>query len=478
MKWIVCFLFFSVVTAKLFINPYPKFETHSGDPESDDDYGEPLLLTKFLEDPQYNVSQIQQMAKVDHEELKDYPSYSGYFTVNKTYNSNLFFWYFEAQHNPEDAPVVLWLQGGPGASSLFGLFTENGPIQLVDGKIKSRKYSWNLNTNLIFIDNPAGTGFSFTDDDKGYCRNEVDVGRDLYNALQQFFTLFPHLRLNNFFVTGESYAGKYVPAISHTIHKQNQVSKTKINLQGLAIGNGLCDPLHQLKYGDYLYQLGLIDLNGLNGFHEWEKKGKTFIEKGDYENAFKVFDALVNMDDTPEGSLFKNLTGFTTYFNYLHSSDDGADDKAMAEFLKRPDVRKAIHVGKNTFHGLDEPNKVEEYLKNDVMKSVTNYLSELLHAYKVVIYNGQLDIIVAYPLTENMLHKLNFDHAADYKKAPRYIWKVDGEVAGYVKEAGNLVDVLVRNAGHMVPHDQPKWAFDLLSRLFSKKSFTKGLYYN
>lgn len=343
---------------------------------------------------------------------------------------------FKAQNDAANAPVVLWLQGGPGASSLFGLFTENGPIQIVDGKIQARKYSWNINTNLIYIDNPAGTGFSFTDNDNGYCRNEEDVGRDLYSALQQFFTLFPQLRGNNFFVTGESYGGKYVPACSHAIHKGNQDNRNpKINLQGLAMGNGLCDPLHQLKYGDYLYQLGLIDLNGLIKFHQWEKKGKTFIEHGDYDSAFKVFDALVNMDDTPEGSLFKNLTGFTTYFNYLKDQDDGKDDQAMAEFLKRPDVRKAIHVGKNTFHGLDgASNKVEEFLKSDIMKSVTSYLTELIHNYQVVFYNGQLDIIVAYPLTENMIRKLNFDHSKEWKDKDRYIWKVDGVVAGYVKE--------------------------------------------
>jgi vitellogenic carboxypeptidase-like protein len=79
-------------------------------------------------------------------------------------------------------------------------------------------------------------------------------------------------------------------------------------------------------------------------------------------------------------------------------------------------------------------NKVEEFLKSDIMKSVTSYLTELIHNYQVVFYNGQLDIIVAYPLTENMIRKLNFDHSKEWKDKDRYIWKVDGVVAGYVKE--------------------------------------------
>lgn len=101
--------------------------------------------------------------------------------------------------------------GGPGASSLFGLFTENGPFEVTkSGKVKARKYSWNVNHNVIYIDNPVGTGFSFTDKDEGYAKNQIDVGENLYSALVQFFTLFPDLQPNDFYATGESYAGKYV----------------------------------------------------------------------------------------------------------------------------------------------------------------------------------------------------------------------------------------------------------------------------
>ena len=377
-------LFINSITAS-FVNPYPKFESHSGiDGDFNGAEDLPLFITPLLESGK-NVSEIQDMASVDLPELKDFPSYSGFLTVDKKFNSNMFFWYFKAAVDSENAPVVLWLQGGPGASSLFGLFTENGPFEITkSNKVKARKYSWHLNHNLIYIDNPVGTGFSFVDKDEGYARNEVDVGKNLYEGLQQFFTLFPALQKNKFFVTGESYAGKYVPAVCHTIHKKNGAAKLKINLHGMAIGNGLCDPLHQLKYGDYLFQLGLIDLIGMNTFHEYEKKGKECIEKKDFDCAFEVFDELINMDERPSGSLFKNMTGFSTYFNYLKTEDDGAD-KSMGTFLKRTDVRKSIHVGNLTFHGLDgDENKVEEFLKKDVMDSVVPYLTELINAYRVV----------------------------------------------------------------------------------------------
>ena len=95
--------------AKLFINPYPRFETHSGD-NSEVDGDDVLYITPLLESGK-NVGEIQKMAAVTLDELKSFPSYSGFFTVNKTFNSNMFFWYFPAQNDPENAPVLLWLQG-------------------------------------------------------------------------------------------------------------------------------------------------------------------------------------------------------------------------------------------------------------------------------------------------------------------------------------------------------------------------------
>lgn len=352
---------------------------------------------------------------------------------------------------------------------MFGLFMENGPfIVTANQTLKMRKYSWNMAHNLIYIDNPVGTGYSFTDNDKGYATNETHVGRDIHTALVQFFLLFPELQNNDFFVTGESYAGKYVPAVSHAIKDYNIRAETKINLKGLAIGNGLCDPENQLLYSDYLYQLGLIDRNGKAQFQLYEKKGREFIKQNKYIEAFEIFDTLLNGDLNGFPSLFHNLTGFDYYYNYLNIKD-GNDSDWMSEWIQRVDVRRAIHVGNSTFHV--ETRVVEEHLKGDVMKSVAILLIDLLKYYRVLIYNGQLDIIVAYPLTENYLQKLQWSGADKYAKAPRKVWLVGNELAGYTKTVDNLTEALVRNAGHMVPSDQPKWALDLITRFTHNKKF-------
>lgn len=450
--------------AYCFINVYPKIKVL----KVKDDPGEPLYLTPLIEAGK--IKEAQTKAQVKFSGFKNIKSYSGYLTVNKKYNSNLFFWFFPSETNSATAPVVLWLQGGPGATSLIGLFTENGPyvIKRKHG-LKLREYTWMKNHNVIYIDNPVGTGYSFTQKDDGYAQNEVAVGQDLYNALLQFFQLFPDLQKNDFFVTGESYAGKYVPAISYTIYKNNPGAKQKINLQGLAIGNGLSDPEHQLKYGDYLYQLGIIDSNARDQFHSYEAQGVQYIQQKDWAKAFTLFDTLLNGDLNNHTSYFKNVTGFTNYFNYLVSNDTSESMEYMGDYIQRSDIRAAIHVGNNTFNGEDQT--VEIHLMKDVMQSVAPWISELLSNYRVLIYNGQLDIIVAYPLTINYLQNLKFSAADEYKNAPRHQWYVGGELAGYSKTAGNLTEVLVRNAGHMVPGDQPKWALDLITRFTHNKSY-------
>lgn len=431
------------------------------------DPGVPLILTPLIE--QNKIKEAQNAALISYNGFKGIKSYAGYFTVNKDFNSNMFFWFFPSQGNYTEDPVVLWLQGGPGATSLIGLFTENGPFRAKSKKgIKLRKYSWTQSHSVIYIDNPVGTGFSFTNN--GYAQNETQVGEDLYNALIQFFTLFPELQKNEFYVSGESYAGKYVPSISFTIHDKNPAAKLKINLQGLSIGNGLSDPEHQFKYGDYLYQIGLIDSNTRDVFHNYEKQGVTYIQNKQFDKAFEVFDTLLNGDLTNQSSIFKNATGFTNYFNYIYSTDNNAMDmENMGKYVQSDLIRAAIHVGNATFHGEDKT--VEMNLKNDVMQSVAPLVSELLNNYRVLIYNGQLDIIVAYPLTINYLQNLNFNGADEYKKAQRYKWYVGEDLAGYVKTAGKLTEILVRDAGHMVPTDQPQWACDLITRFTRNKPY-------
>lgn len=315
------------------------------------------------------------------------------------------------------------------------------------------EYAWHISHNILYIDNPVGTGYSFTDSQEGYSKNEDDVGHNLLVALQQFFSMFPKLQKNDLFVSGHSYGGKYAPAIGYAIYQDNKrvavdPKKPKINLKGLIIESGWTDPINQINYADYFYQLGLIDAHGQELFRNKQDKAVDCIKSRDFECAFDEFNQILNDVDLsspsggPSDNLFLNLTGLTHYHHILQSEYDG--DPVIEAFLTKFETRRAIHAGNNTFHDLV---KVLENLKLDFMDSVADWVTELLSHYPILFFHGQLDIICPYPLAQNYWNKLKFNGAEEYKTAKRYIWHVDNEVAGYAKQAGNLTEIIVRNAG-------------------------------
>ena len=283
----------------------------------------------------------------------------------------MFFWFFPAQTQlAPDTPFVLWLQGGPGTSSLLGLFVELGPI-LIDAKgdIQLRPFSWNKNYHLLFIDNPVGTGFSFTLDNRGFALNEDDVARDLYECLTQFFRIYTDYASSPFYIAGESYGGKYVPTISYKIHVENQnpSGKVRINLKGMAIGDGVCDPLNQYDYGNYLYQIGFIDQNEKDYIDSQIAIMQYAVRKGRYTEAFLLFDALINGAVVNTTTYFYNVTGIKDYYNYLHTLEP-IDQKYFIPFITQVDRRKQIHVGNISFG--DQDNMVAYLLLDDVVSRI------------------------------------------------------------------------------------------------------------
>ncbi|XP_030636847.1 putative serine carboxypeptidase CPVL [Chanos chanos] len=435
------------------------------------DPGKPLFLTPYLEVGR--IEEAKKLSLVGPLPGANVKSYSGYLTVNKTYNSNLFFWFFPAQVRPETAPVLLWLQGGPGGTSMFGLFVEHGPYLVHKNlTLGYRDFPWTSRYSVLYIDNPVGTGFSFTEDDRGFAQNQDDVGRDLYSALTQFLQIFTEFQSNEFYATGESYAGKYVPAIGYYIHKNNPTAKVKINFRGVAIGDGLCDPEKMLGgYADFLYQTGLVDELQRQYVEQQTDAGVKLIQEERWLEAFELFDSLLNGDILPYPSFYQNATGCTNYFNYLQCQEP-PDQEYFSQFVTLPAVRHSIHVGNLTFH---DGVEVEKHLLQDVMKSIKPWLGILMDNYRVLIYSGQLDVIVAATLTERFLPTVNWSRADEYKSAPRFPWRIqpsDTEVAGYVRQVGEFFQVIVRGGGHILPYDQPERSFDMIDRFLSTRGWS------
>jgi carboxypeptidase C (cathepsin A) len=177
--------------------------------------------------------------------------YSGLIPVGTLSGTpgHLHYWFIESENDPSNDPVVLWLNGGPGSSSLIGLLTENGQIMTNDDSLTNpidgvpqvfyNKYGWTTKANMLYLESPKGVGFSYCDNAKSAaeCVNtDESTAQDAYEFLVNFFESYSEYKTNKFYITGESYAGIYIPMMMDQI-SQNPL-KANINLVGSAIGNG------------------------------------------------------------------------------------------------------------------------------------------------------------------------------------------------------------------------------------------------
>ena len=147
--------------------------------------------------------------------------YSGMLHFDET---SLHYVFFNSQRDPNKDPVVLWLNGGPGCSSLIGMVYENGPFTFKEGtaNFQINPHAWNKKANLLYISSPAGVGFS-SNTANNYTHDDGTVAQDNYRALVVFFAKFPNLLKNDFYITGESYAGIYVPYLADLILTKNKL---------------------------------------------------------------------------------------------------------------------------------------------------------------------------------------------------------------------------------------------------------------
>ena len=143
-------------------------------------------------------------------------AYSGYLKVDE---SKALHYVFIGSQDKASDPVVLWFNGGPGCSSLEGLFQEHGPCVIGDGEteIKTNPWSWNLRAHVVYIESPAGVGYSIANNTEDWIQNDYSQSEDLFTALKDFYVKFPQLKANDLYISGESYAGIYVPYLGWRI---------------------------------------------------------------------------------------------------------------------------------------------------------------------------------------------------------------------------------------------------------------------
>jgi cathepsin A (carboxypeptidase C) len=376
------------------------------------------------------------------------------------HDKQYFYWLFEAQKNPEKAPLIMWLSGGPGCSSELALFAENGPCRIKRGgqSTTPNAYSWHAHANIVFVDQPAGTGFS-TGKKADRDSTEGEVAEDLYHFMQELVRVHPRYHKNDFYVFGESYAGHYVPATAHRIYRGNRGKEGEyLALRGLGIGNGLTDPLIQYKYYPKMaYKSHTAPSVVSRKVYKQMKQAVPLCTQairncqrhpeacGAAHNNCNV--ALIEPVQAAGKNIY-NLNERCKHPPLCYSFSD------MKTYLNSPRVRKVLGV---TTPWKDCSTRVNFAFQADWLKNYAKMVPDLLHnGHTALIYAGDQDFICNWLGNKAWVKRLQWHGAADFQSAKDAPWMVDGKKAGRARHAQGLTFLQLHGAGHMVPMDQPK----------------------
>ncbi|KAM5438452.1 putative carboxypeptidase C [Microsporum ferrugineum] len=397
--------------------------------------------------------------------------YSGYLDDNET-DKHLFYWFFESRNDPKNDPVVLWLNGGPGCSSLTGLFLELGPATIDKNlKIVPNPYSWNSNASVIFLDQPVNVGFSYSGSSVS---DTVAAGKDIYALLTLFFKQFPEYATQDFHISGESYAGHYIPVFASEIlsHKN-----TNINLKSVLIGNGLTDPLTQypqyrpMACGDGGYP-AVLDQGTCRSMDNSLERCLSLIETCySSESAWVCVPAAMYCNSAIIGPY--QQTGMNPYDVRSKCEDMSSlcypQLNTITEWLNQKSVMKALGVEVESYESCNGGINRDFLFHGDWMKPYHRLVPSLLEKIPVLIYAGDADFIC------NWLGNLAWTNALEWPGHKKFAEakmndlkvvdnKSKGKKIGQVKSSGNFTFMRIFGAGHMVPLNQPEASLEFFNR--------------
>ncbi|TYH75944.1 hypothetical protein ES332_D04G051200v1 [Gossypium tomentosum] len=419
-----------------------------------------------------------------------FPQFSGYVTVNKVAGRALFYWLTESPNSPSSKPLVIWLNGGPGCSSVaYGASEEIGPFRINKSAsgLYLNKFSWNNVANLLFLETPAGVGFSYTNRssdllDTGDRRTAMDSLEFLIRWLDRF----PRYKNREVYITGESYAGHYVPQLARQIMVYNKKSKHPINLKGIMVGNAVTDNYYDnlgtvtywwshAMISDKTYQqlINTCDFRRQKESNECESLYSYAMDQefGNIDQ-YNIYAPPCNNSDGNRftrhsmrlphrpHSIFRQLSGY-----------DPCTEKYAEIYYNRPDVQKALHA--NTTGIRYKWTACSEVLNrnwNDTDGSVLPIYKEIIAGgLRVWVFSGDVDSVVPVTATRYSLAQLKLS-----TKIPWYPWYVKKHVGGWTEVYEGLTFATVRGAGHEVPLFKPRAALQLFKSFLSGEPLPKA----
>ncbi|XP_018458479.2 serine carboxypeptidase-like 14 [Raphanus sativus] len=375
---------------------------------------------------------------------------TGYIGVGEAEEDQMFYYFIKSEKNPEEDPLLVWLTGGPGCSSFSGLVYENGPlafkVEAYNGSIPtlvSTTYSWTKVANIIYLDQPVGTGFSYSRNPLADRLSITGSVKRVHEFLRKWLDKHPEYFSNPFYLAGNSYSGMMIPAIVQEISNGNYICcKPQINLQGYVLGNPVTN--------------GDLDNNTRIPFAH----GMALISDELFESMKKSCgENYINVDpqNTECLKLVKDfnkcVSGVYEELILQSNCDKTSPDcytyrYSLSEYWANNEiVRRALRVVKGTTGEWDRCNWNVQCNK-DIPSSIPYHMNNSIKGYRSLIFSGDHDMTIPFVGTQDWVRSLNFSILEKWRP-----WMINDQVAGYTKTYANkMTFATVKGGGHTLEY--------------------------
>ncbi|OQU78933.1 hypothetical protein SORBI_3008G073700 [Sorghum bicolor] len=442
--------------------------------------------------------------------------YAGYVTVNEHVGSRLFYYLVESERDPARDPVVLWLNGGPGCSSMDGFVYEHGPFNFESGgsagslpKLHLNPYSWSKVSSVLYLDSPSGVGLSYSKNVSDYETGDLKTAADSHTFLLKWFQLYPEFLKNPFYIAGESYAGVYIPTLANEVVKGiHKGDNPVINFKGYMVGNGVCDSAFDGNaLVPFAHGMGLIS-NDIYKQANTACQGNywNYSDSGECTEAVSKVDTVINglniyniLEPCYHGTntkevisennripqSFKDLgvtsrplpvrtrmigrawplrapvrDGRVPSWQELAAGTGSSSDEVATAWLNNDSVRSAIHAEPVSSIGPWVLCTDKLTFHHDAGSMIIYHKNLTSQGYRALIYSGDHDMCVPYTGSLAWTTSLGYGVIDSWRA-----WLVNEQVSGYTQGYENdLTFATIKGSGHTVPEYKPKEAFAFYSR--------------
>ncbi|KAJ1397778.1 Serine carboxypeptidase, serine active site [Sesbania bispinosa] len=415
----------------------------------------------------------------------------GYVQVRP--KAHMFWWLYRSPYRVEDPskpwPIILWLQGGPGSSAIgLGNFQEIGPLDI---NMNPRNFTWLKKADLLFVENPVGTGYSYVEDAKDatlFAKTDVEAATDMTTLLIDIFNKDENLQKSPLYIVAESYGGKFAATLGLSALQAIEDGKLKLKLGGVALGDSWISPEdYVFSWGPLLKDLSRLDDNALEKSNSMAQMIMQQLNDGKFVDATHSWNDLElflinssnNVDfynflrDVGEASLFKHgpfkeiaMKQYSKHLTSKSRSSPGGNN--VLDQLLNGVIKKKLKIIPENVQWREQADDIFTYFEGDYMKPRIDEVDQLLaKGVNVTVYNGQEDVICSTKGTEAWVRKLKWEGLQSFlseDRKPIYC-KGDRRTKGFVRSYKNLRFYWILRAGHYVPVAQPCIALDMVGAI-------------